>query len=120
LRRGCPPGAAPLDGADIMANAAASKTDQHGNVKGTLLIARMKYLRSRGVEATERILQRMPAADQAVLRGMLLPSTWYPGDLLLRLEMTIVAILAKGDRQELFLDMGRFSAETNLGPNGVQ
>lgn len=103
-----------------MANAAASKTDQHGNVKGTLLIARMKYLRSRGVEATERILKRMSAADQAVLRGMLLPSTWYPGDLLLRLEMTIVAILAKGDRQELFLDMGRFSAETNLGPNGVQ
>lgn len=103
-----------------MAIFTGTKTDQHGNVKGTLVIARMKYLRSRGVESAERVLKRMSSADQAVLRGMLLPSTWYPADLLLRLEMTIVAILSKGDRKELFLDMGRFSAETNLGPNGVQ
>ena len=27
---------------------------------------------------------------------------------------------ANGDRRALFLDMGRFSADTNLGPNGVQ
>jgi uncharacterized protein (TIGR02265 family) len=80
----------------------------------------MKYLRSRGPESAERVLKRMSAADQAVLRGMLLPSTWYAADLLLRLEMTAVAILAKGDRKELFVDMGRFSADTNLGPNGVQ
>ena len=51
---------------------------------------------------------------------MLLPATWYAADLLLRLEMTIVALLAKGERCELFLDMGRFTADTNLGPNGVQ
>jgi uncharacterized protein (TIGR02265 family) len=34
--------------------------------------------------------------------------------------MTIVALLARGDRRELFLDMGRFTADTNLGPGGVQ
>lgn len=102
-----------------MANAGV-KDSSHGNVKGTLIIARMKYLRSRGPESAERVLKRLSAADQAVLRGMLLPSTWYPADLLLRFEMTIVAILAKGDRKELFVDMGRFSAETNLGANGVQ
>jgi hypothetical protein len=103
-----------------MSNAAAANPDSRGNVKGTLLIARMKYLRSRGAESAERVLKRMSAADQAVLRGMLLPSTWYHADLLLRLEMTIVALLSRGDRKNLFSDMGRFSADTNLGPNGVQ
>lgn len=91
-----------------------------GNVKGTLVLARMKYLRARGGDETERVLRRLSAADQQVLRGVLLPSSWYPGDLLLRFEMTIVALLARGDRKELFLDMGRFTAETNLGPTGVQ
>lgn len=90
------------------------------NVKGTLVIARMKYLRSRGPEASERVLRRLSQADQAVLRGMLLPSSWYPVDLLARFEMTIAAVLARGDRQALFVDMGQFSAETNLGPKGVQ
>jgi uncharacterized protein (TIGR02265 family) len=91
-----------------------------GKIKGTLLLARLRYLRSRGPEAEDRILRRMSGEDRATLRGMLLPSSWYAEDLLLRLEMTIAAILARGDRAALFADMGRFSAETNLGPNGVQ
>jgi len=91
-----------------------------GNVKGTLLISRMKYLRAQGPEASERVLRRLSQADQAVLRGMLLPSTWYPADLILRFEMTIAAVLAKGERTALFVDMGHFSADTNLGKNGVQ
>jgi uncharacterized protein (TIGR02265 family) len=90
------------------------------NVKGTLVIARMKYLRAQGPEGAERVLRRLSQADQAVLRGMLLPSSWYPVDLLMRFEMTIAAVLARGDRRALFVDMGKFSAETNLGPTGVQ
>jgi uncharacterized protein (TIGR02265 family) len=89
-------------------------------VKGTLLIARMKYLRAQGKEPIERVLRNLSQEDQQVLRGMLLPSTWYAADLLARLEATIAAILAKGDRRALFLDMGHFSADTNLGPKGVQ
>lgn len=92
----------------------------HGNVKGTLVIARMKYLRAQGLEASERVLRRLSQADQAVLRGMLLPSSWYAADLLLRFEMTIAAVLARGDRRAMFLDMGQFSADANLGTNGVQ
>jgi uncharacterized protein (TIGR02265 family) len=92
----------------------------HGNVKGTLVLARMKYLRAQGADAAERVLSMLSQQDQAVLRGMLLPSTWYAADLVLRLEMTIAAVLAHGDRRALFVDMGRFSADTNLGSNGVQ
>jgi uncharacterized protein (TIGR02265 family) len=94
--------------------------EAYGNVKGTLLLARMKYLRSRGAEDVERVLRRMTATDQHVLRGMVLPSSWYSAGLLLRLEMTTAALLARGDRRQLFLDLGRFSADTNLGPTGVQ
>ena len=90
------------------------------NVKGTLVIARMKYVQAQGAESSERVLRRLPQADQRVLRGMLLPSGWYPTDLLMRLEMTIAAVLARGDRRALYVDMGRFSAETNLGAKGVQ
>jgi hypothetical protein len=89
-------------------------------VKGTLVIARMKYLRAQGLDSSERVMRRLSQADQTVLRGMLLPSTWYPADLLMRFEMTIAAVLANGDRRTLFMDMGHFSADTNLGPNGVQ
>jgi uncharacterized protein (TIGR02265 family) len=93
---------------------------QGGKVKGTLVIARMKYVRAQGRDASERVLRRLSQADQAILRGMLLPSTWYAADLLLRFEMTIAAVLANGDRRALFLDLGQFSADTNLGQDGVQ
>ena len=91
-----------------------------GKVKGTLLLARMRYLREQGAGAAERVLRHLTAADQSVLNGVLLPGTWYPADVLLRLEMTIAAVLAHGDRSRMFLDMGRMSAEANLGPRGLQ
>lgn len=91
-----------------------------GKVKGTLLIARMKFLRSRGEAEAERVLKRLATEDQALLRGTLLPSGWYAAGVLLRLEMTAAAILSKGDRRALFLEMGRFTATTNLGPAGMQ
>lgn len=102
------------------AAAASKRVPLSGTVKGTLVIARMKYLRAQGAEGTERVLKRLVQADQAVLRDPLLPSGWYPVELLMRLELTIAAVLAKGDRRALFLDMGHFSADTNLGPGGVQ
>lgn len=98
----------------------APKAAASATVKGTLLMARMKYLRAQGPERCERVLKHVSTQDQAVLRGVLLPSSWYRADVLLRLEMTIAAVLARGDRSELFMDMGRFAAETNLGPKGVQ
>lgn len=91
-----------------------------GKIKGTLLIARMKYVRSRGDVDAERVLKRMSSEDQALLRSMLLPSSWYPAGVLLRLEMTAAAILSRGDRRVLLREMGRFTAETNLSSTGMQ
>ncbi len=89
-------------------------------VKGTLIAARLRFLKSRSAEVTERVLSRMSAEDQVTLRGMVLPSSWYPADLLQRLEMTAAAIVSNGDPKALYVEMGRFTAQTNLGPSGVQ
>jgi hypothetical protein len=117
---GFAPALTPAPGTARAITAAATAGVPAGKVKGTLLISRMKYLRARGEDECERVLRRMSATDQQVLRGMLLPSSWYESNLVLRLETTVVALLSRGDRRELFLDMGRFTADTNLGPNGVQ
>jgi len=89
-------------------------------VKGTLIAARLRFLKSRGPDVFDRVVARMTADDQSMLRGMVLPSSWYPVDLLQRLEMTAAAIVAAGDPRALFLEMGRYTAQTNLGPTGVQ
>jgi predicted hydrocarbon binding protein len=89
-------------------------------VKGTLVAARLRFLKGRGPELFERVINRMSASDQAMLRGMVLPSSWYPADLLQRLEMTAAAIVSSGDQHALFLEMGRYAAQANLGPTGVQ
>jgi hypothetical protein len=34
--------------------------------------------------------------------------------------MTAAAIVSSGDQRALFLEMGRYTAQTNLGPTGVQ
>jgi hypothetical protein len=114
------PALTPVPGTARAITASATTAAPAGKVKGTLLISRMKYLRARGPDDSERVLRRMSAEDQQVLRGMLLPSSWYEANLVIRLEMTAVALLSRGERRDLFLDMGRFTADTNLGPNGVQ
>ena len=89
-------------------------------VKGTLIAARLRFLKARGQEMFERVVTRMSAEDQSMLRGMVLPSSWYSADLLQRLEMTAAAIVSRGDQQALFLEMGRYAAQANLGATGVQ
>ncbi len=90
-----------------------------GKVKGTLLVARMKYLRAQGSDSAERVLRRLSEEDRQLLAGTLLPDSWYAAGVLQRLENTIAAILARGERHRLYRDMGRYSAETNLGPAGL-
>jgi uncharacterized protein (TIGR02265 family) len=90
------------------------------SVKGTLLLARMKYVRSKGEDAVQKVLEQLPPEDVGVIRGMLLPSSWYPWDLVQRLEASIVAVFGHGNRAELFRDMGRAAATANLTGNGTQ
>ncbi len=91
-----------------------------GDVKGILLGARMKFLQGQGAEAKERVLAKLSQADKAILAGVLLPNTWYAGELLARLETAVADVLVRGSRSQLFLEMGRYSAQTNLSASGTQ
>ena len=87
-------------------------------IKGNVLLARLKYVREAGGEpALQAILARLPADDAKVLAGWVLPISWYPLDLYLRLDDAIASVMSPHDRETVFLAMGRASADANLsGP----
>lgn len=84
-------------------------------IRGAVIASRLKFVREKaGPEARERVLARLPPADQEVLRGWLQSAAWYPFDLNQRLDDAIAAVLSPDDRRRVFLEMGRASAEANL------
>jgi uncharacterized protein (TIGR02265 family) len=87
-------------------------------IKGGVIKARLEFVRERAGEAgLEAVLARLPRPDQEVVRGWILPITWYPLEVNLRLDDAIAAVLSPGDRDRIFVEMGRASADSNLaGP----
>ncbi|HVG59514.1 MAG TPA: TIGR02265 family protein [Hyalangium sp.] len=87
----------------------------HSRIKGTVLISRLNMVRQNGGQARlEEVLRRLPSADQALLRKMILPINWYPLELNLRLDAAIAEVLSPEDQARAFMEMGRASAEENL------
>lgn len=85
-------------------------------IKGNVLLSRMAYVRQQGGEAAmAHVLGRLSAEDQAILRGWILPIGWYPLELNLRLDDAISRVISPEDRSRVFLEMGRASADANLG-----
>ena len=95
-------------------------TSPSERIKGTLLLARLRFLRAKGEGALEQVIQTMSAEEQRQLRGMILPSSWYPLQLLRGLESAMVAALRYASRTELFRDMGAATATANLTGTGSQ
>jgi uncharacterized protein (TIGR02265 family) len=84
-------------------------------IKGNVILSRLKYVRERGgEEAFEKVLSRLSSDDQKALRGWILPIGWYPFDLNQRLDGAIAMVLSPGDKSQVFLEMGRASADANL------
>lgn len=85
------------------------------NVKGVVLIARKDFVESAyGDEGWQKILMSLREPHVGVLRGQLLPFSWYPFSTNQALDNAICQVLASGDTG-VFREMGRFSAEKNLG-----
>jgi hypothetical protein len=83
--------------------------------KGLIFLARREFVEERwGKAGWERVLDHMSEADQQVLRGLILPIGWYSFELNIRLDQAIAAVHSPNDRKQIFLEMGRASAETNL------
>jgi uncharacterized protein (TIGR02265 family) len=95
-------------------------TSASERIKGTLLLARLKFLRGKGEATLEQVIATMPEKEQRQLRGMILPSSWYPLELLRGLEAAMVAALRYASRTELFVEMGRATASANLTGTGSQ
>jgi uncharacterized protein (TIGR02265 family) len=84
-------------------------------IKGTVLISRLNMVRQNGGSARlDEVLRRLPPADQALLRKMILPINWYPLELNLRLDAAIAEVLSPEDQARAFMEMGRASADENL------
>jgi uncharacterized protein (TIGR02265 family) len=84
-------------------------------IKGGVLLSRLRFLRDRGGEAlVGQVLGRLSADDRSVLQGFLLPTSWYPLDLNLRLDQAIADGVSPQAPDEVFREMGRVSAQANL------
>lgn len=88
-------------------------------VKGTLVVTLMKFLRSRG-RAPGEVLASLAPSDRERLGGILLPSGWYPAECVARFVEAAALATATGSKAACLMEMGRFSAVTNLGPNGLR
>jgi uncharacterized protein (TIGR02265 family) len=83
-------------------------------IKGSVLRSRLAFVEEQaGSDGLRRVLESLPAADQAALRGIL-ASTWYPFELGSRLDEAIVRVVA-GGKEDFFLNLGEASAAKNLG-----
>ncbi|HVO10858.1 MAG TPA: hypothetical protein VMX54_08960 [Vicinamibacteria bacterium] len=83
-------------------------------VKGTAVLSSLRYLRARfGEQALAGVLSAMPAEDGALLRGLVLASSWYPMGCLLRLMQEAERQLASQEPR-LLQNMGRASCDEGL------
>jgi uncharacterized protein (TIGR02265 family) len=84
-------------------------------IRGHVLLSRIKYVRDVAGEAGfGKVMAVLSADDQAILTGMVPLVSWYPIELNLRLDAAIAAVLSPRDRNRVFLELGRASAEKNL------
>ena len=84
-------------------------------IKGGVLVSRLAYIPAvGGAGALLRVMARLSAADREILQGYLLPTSWYPLDLNLRLDNAIAEELFAHDPRSGFLEMGRASAQKSL------
>ena len=109
----------PIPGARfvIAARARLAYTDEvptgSAKVKGSIVRSRLEILRSRGI--LDDVMAQLPEADRAVWTGMVLAGSWYSFEMSQRLDAAIAKVLGRGDTRKAFLEMGRASADANLG-----
>lgn len=83
-------------------------------LKGSTFLARLAYLEAKFDEdSRRRVFDALPSADVALLKGKILPGSWYPRTVFNRLVETIDQELGHGDYR-LVRKMGYFAADLQL------
>ena len=84
------------------------------NVKGAMIVSRLRFVRERHAEeGVRRLLEAVTAATRAGLEGRVLPTDWVPYDVFVDMSLAIDRLFGSGDLA-LCLELGRHSAEVNL------
>ncbi|HEY6561395.1 MAG TPA: hypothetical protein VI072_29180 [Polyangiaceae bacterium] len=81
-------------------------------VKGTVLLARLDFARSRGAEVLERLYAEVDPATREML-DTALPTQWFPYEKLCELTLLLDRIAGKADLS-LCEEMGRFACDANV------
>ncbi len=85
-------------------------------VGGNIILARRTFVLELGGQLLwEKVLAQLPPDDAAQLRKTLLVTSSYPLDVNLRLDAAIAQTLYPGEPDRAFIEMGRKSADVNLG-----
>ena len=93
--------------------------DYNGKVRGALLLARLRYVRSLGTVRTLRILASLePELRVGLDERKIVPSNWYAAEAVHRLDEAIAHEAAGGDREAALVAIGQFNADASFGPTG--
>ncbi|HMJ10982.1 MAG TPA: hypothetical protein VK524_06220 [Polyangiaceae bacterium] len=81
-------------------------------VKGTVIIARLDFARSKGPEVLERFYAALDPGTREMLQGVL-PNQWFPYELNCEITRVIDRVAGSGDLS-LCEEMGRFACDANV------
>lgn len=85
-----------------------------GTIKGAVLVSRLRLIRERlGQAAYDEILAALPPDDREVLSGIVLPVSFYPMEIQVRLDAAIVERMGQAS-EKVLKELGRESASDNL------
>jgi hypothetical protein len=93
--------------------------DHNGKVRGALLLARLRYVRSLGAARALRIVASLEPEVRVILdERKLVPSNWYAADVVHALDGAIAVEAGGGDRAAVLVAIGQFNADASFGPTG--
>jgi len=95
---------------------AASKREHltgAAQVKGTMIQAHLNWLGKRGIDPATTLAAHLPAEVAKLVAHSVLATSWVPLSSLIAVDRAI-ATVTKGNPDEVFRELGRFSATSNL------
>ena len=82
-------------------------------VKGTMIQAHLNWIAKRGIDPATALAAHLPAEAAKLVSHAVLATSWVPLSSLIAVDRAI-ATVAKGNPDDVFRELGRFSATTNL------
>ena len=82
-------------------------------VKGTMIQAHLNWLAKRGIDPATALAPHLPAEVAKLVSHSVLATSWVPLTSLIAVDRAI-AVVAKGSPDDVFRELGRFSATSNL------